>query len=467
MKQIACSVHGTIPLSDLEVELLGTRAVQRLRNVKQLGLVPYVFPGADFSRLSHSIGVCHITGWILNALRNQGLEISESDIRDYRLAALVHDIGHYPFSHTMEEALRRFYERESAAVERTDKGSMSRSRSGDFFNHEDLGAELLELDEAVKSVLSNARPRIDVKRIASIMKGEEPGFGNLVKSDLDADRLDYLLRTAVHAGLPYGRIDLNYLVSQVTTDREGRICFSQKAVNAVDHCLLARYFDRMTVAYHKTVAGFELLLEQVIHDLLDDDKVLAAKKVDIRRMIKQGAWASFDDDAVIALVRKHLATHSSRVVRQRAQALLHREPLKLVAQLEYLGDRDEKAAFDEQVQTVERRIDGWRKASKLSLWTHWVKDGFALTSLASTTPVSVARRITEQELEQSARIRRRTSRISDPITEVKQSLMSTLGEKAYYALRVYALIPRPAPDLTKVRELIRKDLPGSRWIIAI
>ncbi len=334
MKQIACSVHGTIPLSDLEVELLGTRAVQRLRNVKQLGLVPYVFPGADFSRLSHSIGVCHITGLILSALRNQGLQISESDVRDYRLAALVHDIGHYPFSHTMEEALRRFYAGDSATVERTDKSSsVSSSRSGDFYDHEDLGAELLELDGAVNSVLSNARPKINVQRIASIMKGEEPGFGNLVKSDLDADRLDYLLRTAVHAGLPYGRIDLNYLVSQVTTDREGRICFSPKALNAVDHCLLARYFDRMTVAYHKTVAGFELLLEQVIHDLLDDGKVLAAKKADIRKMIKQGAWASFDDDAVIALVRTHLVTHSSRAVRQRAQALLHREPLKLVAQL--------------------------------------------------------------------------------------------------------------------------------------
>jgi HD superfamily phosphohydrolase len=468
VKQIACPVHGTIPLTDLEVELLGTRAMQRLRNVKQLGLVPYVFPGADFSRLSHSLGVCHVTGLILDSLRQQGQKIAASDYRDYRLAAFVHDIGHYPFSHTTEHALEDFYgSPTTSAVEPTGGTKPKTSKAGDYYDHEHLGGELLELDVEIRQILSNTRPKVDPKRIAALMRGEEPGIGNLVKSDLDADRLDYLPRTAIHAGLPYGRIDLGYLVSQISTDRDDRLCFSSKALNAVDHCLLARYFDRMTIAFHKTVVGFELLLEQVLQDLLELQGVLKLTKTEVKRMIQKDEWAAFDDDSVVALIREHLATSKKPAVKARAQALLYRRPLKLVAQLEYLGDRNDKDSFDEQVQIVERNIEHWRKESKLHYWTYWVKDGFTLTSLASSTPISVARKITEQELEESARIKRRTNRISDPVTEVRQSLMSGLGGRAYYALRVYALVARPTPDLSKVRQLLKRDLPGNRWVITV
>jgi len=299
------------------------------------------------------------------------------------------------------------------------------------------------------------------------MRGEEPGIGNLVHSDLDADRLDYLPRTAIHAGLPYGRIDLDYLVSQISIDRDDRLCFSPKALNAVDHCLLGRYFDRMTIAFHKTVVGFELLLEQVLQDLFELNSVLKLTKADVRRMLQKGEWAAFDDDSIVAMIRKHLTTSAKPAVKARALAVLHREPLKLLAQLEYLGDRNDKDPFDVQVQIVERNIESWRKESASPFWTYWVKDGFTLTSLASSTPVSVARSITEQELEQSARIRRRNSQLSDPVTEVKQSLMSALGEKGYYALRVYALVGRPMINQAKVRQMLKRDLPGNRWVVTV
>ena len=100
-------VHKTISLSDVEEDIIASRTFQRLRNVKQLGLADFVFPGAGYSRLSHCVGVCHVTGRILSALAdNAGLKLEVAKIQAYRLAALLHDIGHYPFSHAMEEAIQ-------------------------------------------------------------------------------------------------------------------------------------------------------------------------------------------------------------------------------------------------------------------------------------------------------------------------------------------------------------------------
>ena len=109
--RITDPVHGTIELSQLEIDLLSTRSFQRLHNVKQLGLAHLVFPGADYSRLSHSLGVNHITGKILDSLRrNSGEVIGDQEYQLYRLAGLLHDVGHYPYSHTFENAVSAFYQ---------------------------------------------------------------------------------------------------------------------------------------------------------------------------------------------------------------------------------------------------------------------------------------------------------------------------------------------------------------------
>ena len=111
VRRIADPVHGTIGLSELETELLSTQAFQRLRNVKQLGLAHLVFPGADYSRLSHSLGVNHVTGRILNSLvDNTGQEITDAEYELYRLAGLLHEIGHYPSLIRLRTRFLRFTE---------------------------------------------------------------------------------------------------------------------------------------------------------------------------------------------------------------------------------------------------------------------------------------------------------------------------------------------------------------------
>src|SRR6266403_788872 len=106
VKRVAQPVDGTIGLSDLEVQVMNTQVFQRLRNVKQLGLAHYVYPGADYSRLSLIDSVHHITDRILDSLRrnDSNFTVTDDDFQLYRLAAKLHEIGHYPFSHAMEEA---------------------------------------------------------------------------------------------------------------------------------------------------------------------------------------------------------------------------------------------------------------------------------------------------------------------------------------------------------------------------
>jgi HD superfamily phosphohydrolase len=111
-KTINDAVHGSIGLTQPEVDIVSSPAFQRLRNVKQLGLAALVYPGANYSRFAHSIGACHLVGRILDAIqRNTGNPFSTDTVQRYRLAALLHDIGHYPFSHVVENVVENVYKK--------------------------------------------------------------------------------------------------------------------------------------------------------------------------------------------------------------------------------------------------------------------------------------------------------------------------------------------------------------------
>jgi HD superfamily phosphohydrolase len=255
LKRVADPIHGTIGLTDPECRILATRAFQRLRNIKQLGLAHYVFPNADYSRFSHSLGVCHVAGRTLEAIQSQigAQKLSDDEIQRYRLAGLCHDIGHYPYSHAMEYAIQDFYS------ESLLEGSGCEGKPtppSEVIKHEQVGKRVLTLDPELLSI----KPADSWREIASIFAREGPQtFGNLISSDLDADRIDYLMRTAHHTGLPYGNVDIEYLLSQVRIDAKNRVCFSDSALRAAEHLLVCRYFDYQQVAFNKTVAGLEWL----------------------------------------------------------------------------------------------------------------------------------------------------------------------------------------------------------------
>ncbi len=294
-RRISDPVHDTIGLSDVEVEIIGSRAFQRLRNVKQLGLANLVFPGADYSRLSHCIGVCHVTGRILSALAANcpELKLDPAKIQAYRLAGLLHDIGHYPFSHAMEDAIQNY-----AAKPLIENGGVAIKT----LNHERVGKYILETDPEIGAILGDHH--VEPASISAIFNRSQPeSLTNLISSDFDADRIDYLLRTAHFSGLPYGGIDLEYLLTQLRLDGEGRVCLTRKAICAADHFLLSRYFDYQQVSYHKTVAALEIVLKDVISAIIASGWIDCSED-EVRKSIVDGSWAQFDDLYVWGLIRK-------------------------------------------------------------------------------------------------------------------------------------------------------------------
>ena len=374
-KGISDSVHGTIELNKVETRLISTPAFQRLRAIKQLGLGYMVFPGADYSRFSHSLGACHVTQQLVQALSNAGVTIAEDEKVGYRLAGLLHDIGHYPFSHAMEDAIADHYASRLIQTDEPNPGGSPAVSSvpESWLDHESVGKEILTTDPDVLKGLQEFG--ISPESVYQIFTREKPPrFSNLISSDLDADRIDFLLRTAHHTGLPYGQVDLPYILSQIRVDSEERICIHPKALRTADHFLLGRYFDYQSVAYHKTVAALELVLKDVLRALLENGSLDCSKSA-IKAKIDSGEWLRFDDAEIIRLMRELAGSTKDDIIRAKAESILFRRPPKMVYQLESLelrGD-DSDSVHALRRKFVGERIPQWAEKFAIDekLWYVW------------------------------------------------------------------------------------------------
>ncbi len=386
-KRIADPIYGTIALTEIESEIIDTGVFQRLHNIKHLGLAHLVFPTAGYSRFSHSIGVCHITGLLLETLRQmKGIKVTKKEIQLYRLAALLHDIGHYPFSHVIEQAIKNHY---NAQLIKTSKKKRSKDPQSKFFSHERVGKEVLAKDSELKKVFS--KHKIDPQEVYSIfMRQRPPKFTNLISSDLDADRIDYLLRTSHHTGLPYGAIDFHYFLSQIRVDRQNRLCLTSKAMRTAEHFLLGRYFDYQQVTFHKTIAALELVLKDVIEALLQKGSIVCSAEW-VTNAILDGKWKDFDDPYILKKILKICdGSSSDTIMKTKARAILHRIPPKLICESEYIDSIESVDDFLTKRQAVLDKVNLCAKRFKIDrrLWYIWDKAGITLTKIGSHIPVS-------------------------------------------------------------------------------
>lgn len=459
-KRIADPVHGTIGLSELEAKIVSTPVFQRLRNVSQLGLAPLVFPGANYSRFSHSIGVCHVTGAILENLR-RSQAIDEREFVVYRLAGLLHDIGHYPFSHAMEHAITNY---------------CSSSLFGDGvrltpLKHEAASKKVLEQDAEINALLKASD--IDPAEVYKIFNREEPPrFANLVSSDLDADRIDYLMRTAHFTGLPYGAIDLPYILSQMWVDRENRICLTAKALRTAEHLLLGRFFDYQQVVYHKTVVSMEWLLNDVLVHLLKNGQLEGSAET-IEAKIADGSWARYDDTYVQGKIRDLAMEAGGDDIHQKARAIIRRTPPKLIGAVEYIDGRgkDNKATFLGRVQSLREKVDGWAQLYKIphACWYAWATQ-MSITKVGSHVPASESCTRSPCDHEHNIENYEQAVRIcngegsSVPIMEHSSSLMRVLSDQTLYSIRLYVLRPENGNiDFDEMKKKIKSDLPYMPW----
>jgi hypothetical protein len=213
--------------------LIGTPQVQRLRHIRQLGLASYVYHGAEHSRFSHSVGVCHVSRRMCDAL---GVD-DPLDRAAVISAALLHDIGHAPFSHAMERVFG--------------------------FDHEDYSLRLVrDISSPVHELLTEMDGGLP-ERVAGLLSGDGSDWRQaIVSSQMDADRFDYLLRDAHMTGVKVGRYDLERILLMLRHDGHG-LLVDEGAFESLEGYLVARYHMYRLVYFHRAVRAAESMLERM------------------------------------------------------------------------------------------------------------------------------------------------------------------------------------------------------------
>jgi HD superfamily phosphohydrolase len=248
MTTIKDSVHDHIEVEGVAAALLDTPPVQRLRRVSQLGTVTFVYPSANHTRFEHSVGVVHLAD---RALSHLGIEGQQAE--RVRAAALLHDVGHAPYSHNIEDIVYR--------------------HTGKY--HDDVD-ELVGTGPVAR-VLSDHG--LDPDAVAGLVAGGGE-LGQVVSGELDVDRMDYLVRDAHHTGVPYGTIDTERLVRALRFV-EGDLVLDEGNVQSAESLLLARALMNPTVYSHHVARIGKAMLRRATARLLARDEVDAAR---LRRM---------------------------------------------------------------------------------------------------------------------------------------------------------------------------------------
>ncbi|WP_019557609.1 HD domain-containing protein [Thiomicrorhabdus arctica] len=310
MKTIADPLYGSIQLRPIEAEIINTATFQRLHNVKQLGQANLIFPGANYSRFSHSIGALRNAGKMLQALKANDHSLSaqiEPVETKYRLAALMHDIGHFPFSHATEGALKQY-------KKDMDSEGYTGDRCEVISNHEAFGELIIMNSPEIQSILEKAG--LDAADVASVFASNDVGINEgalnlkpIISSELDCDRMDYLKRTSHFTGLPYGNVDIDYLISN-TRYINGQICFAGKAKKSIDHMLLARFHDYQQVVFHKKLIPLEWSLIECVKEAAHS-RIIDVSQEQLIDRIQKGDIRGFDDNEIISAI-KVLETHYNK-----------------------------------------------------------------------------------------------------------------------------------------------------------
>lgn len=274
---IRIPVHGFVEFDDWERDVINHPVFQRLRRIRQLAFSDHVYPGANHSRFEHSLGVMHVATRLFEsvlkgrqALLNErlqpdaGLNVAK---RLVRIAALLHDVGHAPFSHVSEDL-------------------MPESQNGAKFKHEDYSAEIIEheLNDVIDGHPSNdGKYRIRSIDVADLLRGRGgrilPEFlfwRVIVVGQLDADRMDYLLRDSLHCGVEYGRYDLDRVIDTLTVVENRsdelhsglQLAVSMNGRHAAEGLILARYFMFQQVYFHHVRKAYDYHAAKCLEDYL-------------------------------------------------------------------------------------------------------------------------------------------------------------------------------------------------------
>lgn len=291
-------IHGFIKLTNLEKEIINHPVFQRLRRIKQLSWTDMVYPGANHTRFEHSLGVMHLASRIYDTIWEKDKNVLidfkiPEDVKNrmrqiVRLAALLHDLGHGPFSHSSENLFPS-----------NDKGIP--------YRHEDYSINIIEkyLTNLIENDSYISNHGIKIKEITQMLGGETVNYSqlfwkNIISSQLDADRMDYLLRDSYYTGTKYGWFDLERIIEtiKIAPDTESdslQICTEKGGIHAAESLILARYSMFNQVYFHKVRRGYDLILEEALSQYLPKGIFAKPNRREIENFLQWDDWKIYNE----------------------------------------------------------------------------------------------------------------------------------------------------------------------------
>lgn len=439
------SVHGDIHLEPEERSIIDTSTFQRLRHIKQLSMGHLTYPNATHSRFAHSLGVLKIMSRVVDTARENSIPLTDEQESNMRLAALLHDIGHYPYSHLMEKV-----DKVLLTEDLIGSGHEVDASHTPYPSHEELGELIITQQDDIRDLIGSEER---AQKIANIFRRTEVADTQLTKlihSSMDMDRFDYLLRDSKAAGVPYGTIDLNYLLNSLRISPQGMLGIDVKALPAAEHFLLARYFMYRTVYYHKTTFGFELACRQLLRRIRNRGQYDVPNKErygfpkdgeEINDLVTSDQLRHFDDSFVDRVIRD-AASDDEEVVAALANTILERRPPKLLKEIALFLEKDH--ADDKRKWFIERcknEIPKMAKRMKIKpgMFLYDATRPMRMEERSHLITEDVARDLPPEETDEMIKIFVKGKEEPISIVSVDSSILRQLSSPIFQLIRLYVV----------------------------
>lgn len=368
-KKILDNVHGFIPYTEEEEKIINLPLFRRLQGIKQLSLIDRVFPGAEHTRFTHSLGVMHIADKIAIQL---GYEDRERKI--IRFAGLLHDIGHYPLSHVCERAYKDYQIKDGdislpdikGTKEQIDK--ISNSVKTDYMkpstgaHHEKVSADIVRKSKEIRDIVDKSCGEGAIEQICAMITGDGESEGldkamvQILHSEIDADGIDYMLRDALFSGTSFGSFEIDMLINHMKkkeVDGEEIIYIERKGIAAADQYLINKHFSYAQVTFNKRVAIYEWMATNIVAWMQQSKAYFPKDSVLLNEWVKMDEiseeYLRFDDNyfwkALRDMVENPLACFAQKAIVSFCMLLLSHKGLDMIngSEIRFESDNAEDA----------------------------------------------------------------------------------------------------------------------------
>ena len=357
-KLIRDPIHGYIEIDELITALLDTVEMQRLHRIKQLGFSYLVYPGANHTRFEHSLGTYHLMNLILDRFA-----IAREREQELRVASLIHDVGHGPYSHVIEPLIKKFTGKSHEDIEDI------------LFSHDedkDEGGESTHIADVI------AKYHLDGHKILGFIKGDAKGaFSKILNGEIDIDKMDYLVRDSFYTGVAYGVVDNMRLIQGLDFFND-HLVITEKGLLPAEYLLFSRFLMYPSVYSHHTTRIAQLMFARAVESLIESspsprDYALALRVMDDYEIDTMLRNAGGYPEAMITLINERRLFKRALYIQLNRLEKNQMEELREEARVKELEmEISKRAGVDEKylILDVQRDIGEFLKESEAQVVTH-------------------------------------------------------------------------------------------------